>query len=81
MEEDFVPLWGGRALPRQRYLEMARTQPTGAVSPAHRQGAGVRQSSIPRPPEAGAAASPLAPTPSAHDEEHRVVVAEEHLPK
>ena len=64
---------------------VARPPPTGAVLPALRQGVGgasVINASVinPRPPK-GAAASPLAPTPSAHDEEHRVVVAEEHLPE
>ena len=51
-------------------------------SPAGCGGVSVINASVinPRPPK-GAAASPLAPTPSAHDEEHRVVVAEEHLPK
>ena len=70
----------------------AAAMPRGGPNPAHRGGitcspAGVGGASVinasvinPRPP-GDAAASPLAPTPSAHDEEHRVVVAEEHLPK
>ena len=74
-----MPLWPVGERFRGSVTTSGKARAQRALLPAYAGAKGASVIKLPTPP--GLLLRRLAPTPPVHVEEHRVVVAEEHLPK